>query len=99
MADTRQKALIVRTAADGTTAGLESLNASLRHGWRVVDTTPMGGAGRESAPQWAALVILEQRGEGRPEHPPVMAEEPLPEEAEEVVEEVVEGPEGDGAPL
>lgn len=97
-----QKALIVRTGPEGH-EGLKELNVELEQGWRVVETTPMGGAGGAAEePCLAALVIIEHRD---PEEsgPGTMAEplEEAEEEAEEMVEEVVEGVddvvEGNGA--
>lgn len=59
-----QKALIVRTGPDGH-EGLKELNLELEKGWRVATVSPMGGAGEsEDAPCHAALVVLEQGGEG-----------------------------------
>ena len=82
-----QKALIVRTGPDGH-EGLDELNLELERGWRVQTVSPMGGAGDAGeAPCHAALVVLEQRGEG-----PTVAVEALERaesEAQSVVEEIM----------
>lgn len=92
---TRQKALIVKTRR-GRTQGLEELNRYLGRGWRVVHTTPMGGAGVGAADDipdlcFAALVVIEQRGSSKAE---VAAE--VEEEVEELMDEIAEG---DGSSL
>lgn len=93
-----QKALIVRTGADGHD-GLKELNVELERGWRVVQMTPMGGAGGAAeAPSHAALVILEHRDE---RSGPMLAVEALEqveraeeyagEHAKSTIEKVVNG--------
>ena len=86
-----QKALIVRTGPDGHD-GLEELNIQLERGWRVAETTPMGGAETEAdGPTHAALVVLERRDPDRPTPTAAVAAlEEIGEESEEVVEQVVE---------
>lgn len=86
-----QKALIVRTGPNGHD-GLEELNIELERGWRVADTTPMGGAETEAeGPTHAALVVLERRDRNRPTPTAAIAAlEELGAESEEVVEQVVE---------
>jgi hypothetical protein len=83
-----QKALIVRTGPDGH-EGLKELNLELEKGWRVATVSPMGGAGAAGdAPCHAALVVLEQRGEGTTVA--VEALERAEREAASVVEEVMQ---------
>ncbi len=83
-----QKALIVRTGPDGH-EGLKELNLELERGWRVVNVSPMGGAGvADDAPCHAALVVLEQRpDEGATVA--VEAVERAESKAKSVVEEVM----------
>jgi hypothetical protein len=94
-----QKALIVR-AGPTSNSGLNDLNIELERGWRVAEVAPMGGAGgATSDPVVAALVILEHHDEAAPE-PSLATEtvEPVEEEpVDEVVDELDEVVEGDGA--
>lgn len=94
-----QKALIVR-AGPTSSSGLDDLNIELERGWRVAEVAPMGGAGgATSDPVVAALVILEHRDEESPE--PSLATETVEQVDEEPVDEVMEDldevVEGDGA--
>ena len=82
-----QKALIVRTGADGH-EGLKELNLELERGWRVASVCPMGGAGDAGdAPCHAALVVLERRDNGTTVA--VEALERAEKEASSVVEDVM----------
>jgi hypothetical protein len=82
-----QKALIVRTGSEGH-EGLKKLNRNLERGWRVATVSPMGGAGEAGeAPSHAALVVLEQRGEGTTVA--VEAVERAEREASSIIEEVM----------
>lgn len=85
---TRQKALVVAIDS-GKIQGLDELNTALGRGWRVVQVSPMGGAGAgaQDAPSalcLASLVIIE-RGNGE------MALLEAEEETEELINEIVEG--------
>ena len=96
---TTQKALIVR-AGPTSTHGLDDLNIELERGWRVAEVAPMGGAGGATAsPVVAALVILEHHDD--PDAEPALATEVVEEVEEETVDEVVNDlddvVEGDGA--
>lgn len=91
----QQALLIVKTPQH--TEGLDALNEALAAGWRVVHSTPMGGAGAgrpaEAELHFAALVVIEQTDE-----PEVAAAAATVEEAEEEVDELLgEIVEGDGA--
>lgn len=59
-----QKAIVVLTSwtGDAFEQGTEELNEALAEGYRVVATSPMGGAGGGAAyPMgWACLVVLEK---------------------------------------
>jgi hypothetical protein len=84
----KQKAFVVRIRPDST-HGLDELNVRLGRGWRVVKVAPLGGAGvgsRDDAPELclAALVVVEREDDTATE---VIAQ------AEEDVEEIVEGEE------
>lgn len=85
-----QKALIVvaRPSADAPEAesNVQALNDLLQKGWRVAQSTPMGGAGAADAACFASLVILERdrRAEAAA----------LVEEADEALDTLLEG---DGA--
>lgn len=86
----KQHALLVTTGSEQT-RGLDELNVRLQRGWRVVQMTPLGGAGAGPADGnspvcLAALVIIEREEERAAE---VMGQ--IEEEPEEVVEEIVEG--------
>lgn len=77
-----QKALVVTSGPAGArTASLDALDEHLRAGWRVVQAAPMGGGGATDG--FAALVVLERRGET---------------EAEALLDQIEEEAEGDGAP-
>ena len=85
---THQKALVV-LAGPGRTYGLDELNIALERGWRVVHATAMGGAAATRAESgadqnFAALVIIERAETGA-----VALQQA--EEAEELIEEIVEG--------
>ena len=57
-----QKALVVTVGPTGArTASLDDLDQHLRAGWRVAQTSPMGGGGATDG--FAALVVLERAGE------------------------------------
>lgn len=57
-----QKALVVTVGPTGArTASLDDLDAHLRAGWRVTETSPMGGGGATDG--FAALVVLQRAGE------------------------------------
>jgi hypothetical protein len=92
----RQKAFIVRIRPEST-HGLDELNVQLGRGWRVVEVSPMGGAGvgsHESAsPEicLAALVVAERREDADEAAAEAVAQ--AEEETEEVVEEIVRGEE------
>ena len=84
-----QKALVV-LAQPGDARGVDELNVQLNRGWRVAKVAPMGGAaagspGTDGDICFAALVILERRRSGEAE----LAAEV--EEAEEMIEGIVEG--------
>lgn len=81
--DSEQKAIIVAKGARRA-EGLDELNEALRHGWRVVEMTSMGGGSESDV--LAALVIIESDQDTSATG--VMEEA---EEVEEVVEEIVEG--------
>lgn len=54
-----QKALVVTVGPTGArTASLDDLDQYLRAGWRVAQTSPMGGGGATDG--FAALVVLER---------------------------------------
>lgn len=92
----RQKAFVVRIRPEST-HGLDELNVQLGRGWRVVEMSPMGGAGvgsrEDDAPELclAALVIAERREDEGKTTAQTMAQ--AEEETEEVVEEIVQGEE------
>lgn len=83
----QQKALIVKAGPEHT-YGLDELNVKLSRGWRVVQMTPMGGAGvgpgddGEAELCLAALVIVERAEEEAAA---------LVEQVEEEIDEIVEG--------
>lgn len=54
-----QKIVIITTGAGGT-AGLNAVNQDLQQGWRVMQISPMGGAGGGEGVRFAAAVLLEQ---------------------------------------
>lgn len=91
---THQQALIVCTDAHQSARGLDELNVKLRRGWRVVHAAPMGGAStgcgdpdEESAALClAALVVIEREDDDT-----AAVMEQVEEEAEEFVDEIVEG--------
>ena len=86
-----QHALLIRTDGD-VTHGLDELNVRLGRGWRVVHTTPLGGASLGPAePEagalcLAVLVVIERAEENVAE---VMQQ--VEEETEELMDEIVEG--------
>lgn len=82
---TQQKAFVVRVH-EGRTDGLDALNTALGQGWRVVETTPLGGGGEAT---WGAALVVVERA-------PTEAAAALVQEAEEEVEELI-GETGDGA--
>jgi len=98
---TSQKALIVRSGPEDSD-GLDELNIELERGWRVVEVSPMGGAGGEGeVPVLAAIVVLEHRE--RPDTEPEIATEAIekvddtPDEVvDEVMEDIDDVVEGDG---
>lgn len=54
-----QKVILVTTGSNGT-QGITSVNEDLREGWRVVQITPMGGAGSGDSARFAALLVIER---------------------------------------
>ena len=90
-----QKALLVRVAGDDI-HGLTTLNEYLSNGWRVIETTPLGGG---HATETVALVLIEQQRSGPTHEAPVAEREtqPTEEELDEIVPGVEEPVEGDGA--
>lgn len=86
----KQKAYLIQVGADGV-RGLDDLNMALGRGWRVVETTPLGGAaaGTEADARLclACLVVVE-----RSERPAASLLETS--EEDEIVDELLEG---DGA--
>ena len=87
-----QKALLIRVAGDEV-HGLSALNEHLSDGWRVIETTPLGGG---HATETVALVILEHQQQGDMPAIPVAEREAAPTE-EEIVPPGVDPAEGDGA--
>lgn len=87
-----QKALLIRVAGD-TIHGLDTLNDHLSDGWRIVETTPLGGG---HATETVALVVLEQQRSADSPPVPVAERETAPTE-EEIVPPGVDPVEGDGA--
>ena len=79
-----QKVIIVTTGANGT-QGLTSINKDLREGWRVVQMSPMGGAGSGESSRFAAMVVLEQSASAAARHM-----EQLEEQAEVDIEGQIE---------
>ena len=68
-----QKIVLVTTGSSGT-QGVTTVNEDLRKGWRLMQITPMGGAGSGDTARFAAIVVLERE---------VDSEAPGPEAAEE----------------
>ncbi|MEM1055478.1 MAG: hypothetical protein AAGI52_08115 [Bacteroidota bacterium] len=59
--DTKKKALVVHYRPDGQEGTVSELTRHLNDGWRIVQTSAMGGVGRYDGPaQFAALVVLER---------------------------------------
>lgn len=54
-----QKVILVTTGSQGT-QGVTTVNRDLGEGWRVVQITPMGGAGSGESARFAALIVLER---------------------------------------
>lgn len=83
---TKQKAYVIQSGSDGI-KGLDELNVALGRGWRVVATTPFGGAAAaDSADRFcvACLVVVER------EDRPAAALVDTAEE-EDIVDELIEG--------
>jgi hypothetical protein len=57
--NTTQKLILITTGSSGT-QGVTTANNDLREGWRVVQITPMGGAGSGESARFAALLVLER---------------------------------------
>jgi len=87
-----QHALLIRVAGD-TVHGLDTLNDHLSDGWRIVETTPLGGG---HATETVALVVIEERHRADAPSVPVAERETAPTE-EEIVPPGVDPVEGDGA--
>lgn len=87
-----QKALLIRVAGDSV-HGLTALNEHLSNGWRVVETTPLGGG---HATETVALVVIEQERAADTQAMPVAEREAQPAE-DDIVPDVDPPVEGDGA--
>lgn len=87
-----QKALLVRVAGDSV-HGLTTLNEHLSNGWRVVETTPLGGG---HATETVALVVIEQQRSPDTQAMPVAERQAQPAE-DDIMPEVESPVEGDGA--
>ncbi len=87
-----QKALLIRVTGDEV-HGLSALNEHLSDGWRIIETTPLGGG---HATETVALVILEHQQQGEMPAIPVAERKSAPAE-EEIVPPGVDPAEGDGA--
>ena len=56
-----RRALVVTHVPGEDAASVDELTALLNHGWRLLSTTAMGGAGGAEGPvQFASLVVLER---------------------------------------
>ena len=60
--NTTQKVILVTTGSNGT-QGITTVNKDLHEGWRVVQITPMGGAGSGESARFAALLVIERSGQ------------------------------------
>lgn len=87
-----QKALLVRVAGDSV-HGLTALNEHLSNGWRVIETSPLGGG---HATETVALVIIEQQRSADTQAMPVAERQAQPAE-DDIMPEVESPVEGDGA--
>lgn len=85
-----QKAILIRVAGDDV-HGLSALNDHLSNGWRVVETTPLGGG---HATETVALVVIEQQRAADAAAVPAAERQVAPAEEDVVPDAPVEG---DGA--
>jgi hypothetical protein len=87
--NTSQKLILVTAGSSGT-QGITTANNDLREGWRLVQITPMGGAGSGESARFAALVVLE-RSEEAAERVLVETAEQAEDDIDSQIEQALEG--------
>lgn len=87
--NTAQKVILVTTGSNGT-QGITGVNKELREGWRVVQITPMGGAGSGESARFAALLVIE-RSEGEAERMLEQTAEQAGVDIDSQIEQALEG--------